>query len=222
MSGTSNAGNISKKILCCNILSGVVCNYGQKCLYAHSLSEQKIEPIRHKAYTIIKSKNDLSTIDLISDEKLFNTLLQLTKVCTLCNKNVCPGGYNCRHGAINYKNRICYDDFMYGNCKKYNCVSIHLTERGLIPFYKQKNKNYNPSVQQNKNNYVKYKFKRQLVNMSETEGILLTNNFINSQSVTTKKNNYDLNSSESDNEADIEKLIKYINESESDDETIFD
>ena len=128
----------NKKILCFNMLNNKKCNYGNKCVYAHGLSDQKIEPIRHKAYTIIKSVGDLSHIDLIADNKLYDTLIQLTKMCSLCNKELCPGGYNCRNGAINIKSKICYDDFMFGNCKRVNCLAVHLTIRGFIPYNKQK------------------------------------------------------------------------------------
>lgn len=130
--------NNNKKILCFNMLNYGKCNYGNKCDYAHSLAEQKIEPLRHKAYTIIKCADNLKNIDLITDKKLYETLLQLTKMCTLCNKNLCPGGYNCRNGAINMKSKICYDDFTFGNCKRINCLAVHLTKKGLIPYTKQK------------------------------------------------------------------------------------
>ncbi len=129
----------NKKILCFNMLNYGKCNYGNKCDYAHSLSDQKIEPLRHKAYTIIKSAENLKNIDLIADKKLYETLLQLTKMCSLCNRNLCPGGYNCRNGAINIKSKICYDDFMYGNCKRPNCLAVHLTKKGLVPYIKQQN-----------------------------------------------------------------------------------
>jgi len=82
---------------------------------------------------------NLSNIDLISDQKLHEALLQLTKMCSLCNKSLCPGGYNCRNGAINMKSKICYEDFMFGNCKRNNCLAVHLTQRGFVPFNRQKN-----------------------------------------------------------------------------------
>jgi hypothetical protein len=109
-------------------------------MYAHSLNEQKIEPIRHKVYTILRNDNDIKGLDLMNDDRLFNTLIELTKVCSYCLKKKCPGGYNCRNGAINMKYKICYDDLIYGNCMRYNCMSIHLTERGLVPYVVQKDK----------------------------------------------------------------------------------
>lgn len=129
----------SKKILCCNMLNYHKCNYAHKCMYAHSLLEQKVKPIRHKVYTMIKKTPDLSGVNLVADPKLCETLLLLTKVCQACSNGKCPGGYNCRHGAINIKNRICYEDFMWGECKKRpTCPSIHLTDRGLKPYNEQK------------------------------------------------------------------------------------
>lgn len=128
-----------KKILCWNMLNKKKCNYGNKCVFAHNLNEQKIEPLRHKIYSMIKYSNDLSNINLESDPNLYENLLQLTKVCSSCNRGLCPGGYNCRNGAINFKLRICYDDLVYGNCKRPNCHSIHLTERGLTPYNRKKN-----------------------------------------------------------------------------------
>lgn len=132
--------SISKKILCFNVTNGKQCTYGSKCMYAHSLNEQKIEPMRHKVYTILRNNNDLSKLNLINDSKLFNTMLQLTKVCMMCVKKICPGGYNCRNGAISTKFRICYDDLVYGNCKRQNCYCIHLTARHIIPYMIQKQK----------------------------------------------------------------------------------
>lgn len=133
---------LKKKVMCYNMLNKKKCDYGAKCVYAHSLSEQKIIPLRHKAYTIIKTVTDLSNINLVTDNKLYEMLLQLTKVCALCSKDQCSGGYNCRYGAINAKCKICYDDLVYGNCKKQCCQFIHLTEKGLVPYFKQKSKQY--------------------------------------------------------------------------------
>src|ERR1700722_17114726 len=42
-----------KKILCNNMLIRGKCNYGNKCLYAHNIYEQNVDPIRKKAYDII-------------------------------------------------------------------------------------------------------------------------------------------------------------------------
>ncbi len=137
----STDDNKTKRILCFNAIKGRVCNYGPKCMYAHNLSEQKIDPIRHKVYTILKNDNDLSNINLIKDRKLFTTFVQLTKICYHCSKNECHGGYNCRNGTVNQKYKICYDDLMYGNCRRLNCNGLHLSTRGLVPYYIQMNNN---------------------------------------------------------------------------------
>ncbi|QKF93877.1 zinc finger CCCH-type protein [Fadolivirus algeromassiliense] len=237
----------SKKILCVNIINKIKCNYGNKCMYAHSLNEQKIEPLRHKVYTIIKCADDLSNIDLVSDPKLYETLLQLTRVCMACSKGQCPGGYNCRNGAVSIKSKICYEDLVYGNCKKNNCTSVHLTDRGLVPYYKQKNKelkqndnsnnkysdgsdeSYN-NIYYKKNKYVNYK--KQLQNpkdksnklkeeLDNIKGILLTDTFLLSKFGTKQEPEDDDSSSEK--QEDIDKMIEYLNheDNDSDEESIF-
>lgn len=127
----------SKRILCYNYIKNKKCNYGVKCKYAHNLSEQKIDPIRHKVYVMLKNNNNLRKINLTKDKKLFNTMNELTRICYQCIKNKCHGGLNCRNGAININYRICKNDLLYGNCKRLNCKSIHLTDRKLIPYYSQ-------------------------------------------------------------------------------------
>lgn len=127
-----------KKILCYNIIQGKICRHGNKCMFAHSLSEQQIDSTRHTVYMMLKSSTDLSTLNLVNDNKLFNTMLSLTKVCISCLKKICPGGYNCKNGAINQIYRICHDDLIFGNCNRENCMSVHLTKRGLTPYSVQK------------------------------------------------------------------------------------
>jgi len=142
----------SKKILCHNMLNKQKCNYGHKCMYAHSLKEQKIDPLRHKIYTLITRTSELCHIDLINDNVLYENLLQLTRICSLCNKSQCPGGYNCRNGAISFEYKVCYDDLVYGNCKKRPiCQSVHLTDKGLIPYMKQKYHNEKKAIALNIN-----------------------------------------------------------------------
>lgn len=149
--------NNTKKILCYNIISGNKCNYGNKCLYAHSLSEQNIDPIRVQAYDILRSNNDLVDINLIENTALYDTLCQLTKVCSSCEKQTCSGGYNCRNGCISKSFKICYDDLVYGNCKYTKCNFIHLTSRNLVPYLKQKNKLKNEKIlQKGINTYKSY------------------------------------------------------------------
>ena len=43
-----------KKILCQNFIINNTCSYDTKCLYAHSLSEQKIDIKRKKIFELIK------------------------------------------------------------------------------------------------------------------------------------------------------------------------
>ena len=241
----------SKKILCFNMLNSKKCNYGNKCMYAHNLNEQKIESIRHKVYTIIKSADNLSNIDLINDAKLYEAMLQLTKVCTLCSKGSCPGGYNCRNGSVNVKSRICYEDLVYGNCKKYICQSVHLTEKGLVPYNKQKFKTKyldtdTDSSEESTNDSseitnddvdfgTKHRFYKYLKksNPSDHKNNKIKKELDNIKGVViTEKviltnfgkpfNNGNI-SSDSENDEDIEKMIEYLNDNnnDSDDESIF-
>jgi hypothetical protein len=224
--------NNSKKVICYNMLNNKKCNYGNKCMYAHSLNEQKIIPLRHKAYTIIKSVDNLNNINLVLDHKLYEMLLQLTKICAACSKDLCPGGYNCRYGAVNSKCRVCYEDLVYGNCKKHLCPSIHLTERGLVPYLKQKNKDKvteksSPSSDENNSdNRKKYnkrpydnKVKKELDNV---QGVLLTEKFILTH---FGKLSGTVSEADSDSELneDVDKMIKYLHDDNdnSDDESIF-
>jgi hypothetical protein len=208
----------NKKILCINILQNKRCNYGNKCVYAHNLSDQKIDIIRHKAYTIIKSNNDLQHINLLKDDELFNNLLKLTKVCSLCYKKICPGGYNCKYGAINYNCTVCYSDIMFGFCKRSNCYSVHLTKRGLIPRATQlkleRYKNRDDEYDQELNNIT---------------GTLLTEEFILSH---FNKTDEKLQQESESDEENVDDVIRYLNgieeeeldisveELESDDDTI--
>ena len=119
-----------KTILCINILTNGSCGYNDKCLYAHSYSEQKIEPTRKYIYDILNNTNKLD-IDLSVDNKLLKAMTVFTKVCRECEKNNCSGGYNCKYGAINSNYQICYKDLYYGVCENQNCKFIHLTSRGV-------------------------------------------------------------------------------------------
>lgn len=122
-----------KKILCKNINNIGKCIYNNKCLYAHSLEEQNVEPIRVQAYNMIKKNEDLSQIDLSKSKHLYNNLLSLTKECQLCLDKKCTGGYNCKHGVCEKKYMICQTDLNKGTCDG-NCGKKHLTEKGLIPY----------------------------------------------------------------------------------------
>lgn len=122
-----------KKILCQNVITYGSCIYGQKCLYAHHLSEQKIENIRKLAYDMIKSNNDLHHINIAHNKPLYNVLSSLTNICDNCKENKCTGGYNCKHGACKEEYRICLIDLNKGTCHG-RCGKIHLTDKGLVPY----------------------------------------------------------------------------------------
>lgn len=157
----------NNKILCTNMIKYRKCDYGYKCVFAHSLSDQKVDSLRQRAYNIIKNKYDIKTLDLISDRNLLKTFIELTTTCSSCSTNNCIGGYNCKHGAINKKYTICYTDMMRGTCNA-NCGYMHLTKLGLVPYSTQKKKldlsssSYSP----NNNNYY---------NMYEETGNNITN-----------------------------------------------
>ncbi|CAH6421589.1 Hypothetical protein KVN_LOCUS364 [uncultured virus] len=238
-----------KRILCYNIINNKICTYSTKCMYAHSLSEQKIDSIRHKVYTLLKNNSSLTDLDLINDNKLYRTLLELTKLCSMCIKKMCPGGYNCRNGAININFRVCYEDLMFGNCKKINCTSLHLTTRGLISYNFQKDIKYkNLDKFENKdedifikntdnyfntssskyqniqtdNNCYKKKYGRTKNILTDIPGILLTEKFLMTHF--NGKEHDLLISSESESDSKIEEIINYLNESLSEDsinESIF-
>ena len=215
--------NKTKRILCNNILNNKGCTYGDKCMYAHNLTEQKIDPIRHKVYTIIKNKTDLKNINLISDPKLFDTFIIQTKVCNGCVKGICPGGYNCREGTIDNKTRICYDDMMYGTCKNTDCNSIHLTNRGLKPYILQKkifatptkkninylNKSVNCWNKPNKNIYTHKKVNNKKSD-DDLNGVILTDKFF-MMYLNKNHNNYNTFQELESPDDDTETIIKYLN-----------
>lgn len=124
-----------KKLLCNNVITTKSCCYGSKCMYAHTLEEQQIDINRKKAYDILFSNSDLKHINFQNDISLFRSLRDLTKQC---EKKYCTGGYNCKHGICGDSNKqyiICIQDLEYGDCLNKNCSFVHLTKRGLNPFY---------------------------------------------------------------------------------------
>ncbi len=127
-----------KKILCNNFLNSIACKYGNKCAYAHSYDEQILDYPRKLAYDMIEIMNDLSEIDITSPEnkELYKVLLILTKTCNDCDKCKCAGGKNCKYGVYTRKLQVCYYDLTYGNCPNSFCKLIHLTKKGLKPFYR--------------------------------------------------------------------------------------
>lgn len=141
----SDINNKRKKILCRSVLLNTQCKWGSNCSYAHNLEEQKKESLRKIAYDIITSESNLSYINLETNNNLFNTLLTLTNVCSLCEAHQCQGGYNCSSGAISKQHQICKDDLLNGKCDNPLCTKKHLTKRGLkiIKSYNQTNTNKN-------------------------------------------------------------------------------
>ncbi len=130
-----------KKLLCKNIIEYKQCEYNNKCLYAHSLTEQQIDLNRKQAYDLF-TLSDLSHINLSNDKNLYKILLLLANICQKCTLDICQGGYNCKYGAISQKYKICLSDINYGKCYNNLCLSFHPSQRGLIPYFKtQKQQN---------------------------------------------------------------------------------
>jgi hypothetical protein len=140
--------DIKKKnqVLCKNMITAGICRYGDKCIYAHSLDDQYVNPDRKYAYDIIKNISQLENIDLIKNKEIFYILKQLTKSCQKCIINQCAGGYNCKYGVFDKQYQICHHDLISGRCLNTECEFIHLTKKGLVPY---KIQNYN--IRQNHN-----------------------------------------------------------------------
>lgn len=123
-----------KRVLCYSYVTQGECPYGIKCVYAHTIKEQNIDPLRKKVYDILNSNTPLNDIDFVHDIELYKTFLQLTRTCYGCENNMCVGGYNCKKGAIDLEHTICYDDMYNGECQYGDtCDKIHLTKRRLVP-----------------------------------------------------------------------------------------
>jgi hypothetical protein len=200
-----NNSNNLKKLLCNNYLEYGKCNYGNKCLYSHSLNEQKVEIIRKKAYKILNEYLEFNNIDktviteINENRELQKSLLQLTKICNECLLGKCPGGYNCKHGAINEKYHICYND-LTDECLDLTCTMIHLSKFSI-------------SIN-NKKNY-KNKINNNIVGKLLTEMFFKQNN--DEMSITS-------DSSESMSDASFDRINNYLNDSPSEnpyDESIF-
>lgn len=181
-----------KKILCNNKLKYGNCNYGSKCMYAHSLSEQHIEPLREKVYNIIKS-NTLLDGQLKNDNELVKTLILLTKVCEECVNKTCPGGYNCKYGACDKKYQICYNDLMFGKCTVHLCDLVHLSLRGFEPLKQTKPK---PQTKQT------------TVQVIPNPTLLTSDFFLTLNNLANTKEEDDL----SESEESIEQIGRYLNQ----------
>lgn len=121
-----------KKMLCQNIIEKKPCNYGSKCLYAHSIEEQNVNGNRKIAYDYIINNKDMSDIDLSQKEDLFSSFKELSRTCEKCIMSLCTGGYNCKYGSCKKEYTICLRDITIGNCDG-SCNKKHLTKNGLKP-----------------------------------------------------------------------------------------
>lgn len=130
-----NVKDKHKHMLCKSIISKKQCHYGQKCLYAHSLEEQKLNKVRDRAFKLIRGDIDASKVNIFQERDLYKTLLSLCELCTKCNEGKCTGGYNCREGAFDKKYVVCSLDLNKGKCTDSDCYKVHLTERGLKPYF---------------------------------------------------------------------------------------
>jgi hypothetical protein len=86
------------------------CTYGNKCSYAHSLSDQTISDNRVLLYKIILDRS-------ICDYNL-NNVQDINLLCELCNgcrNGICFGGFNCKHGVCDRTFKICRND-LNGEC----------------------------------------------------------------------------------------------------------
>ena len=147
-----------KKLLCYNIVNNFNCLYKYKCMFAHSLDEQKKEDYREYTINMIVKWDNLSVINIVENTELFEDLLLYTKECKACINNKCPGGYNCKFGSCLKELKICYNDLMYGKCYNLLCTDkinkkcingIHLTEKKLIPYFQRINGNLNTNSNSN-------------------------------------------------------------------------
>lgn len=200
-SNNKDNNNNNKRILCMSIISSKYCIYGPQCSYAHSLDEQRVFSLRKKAYNIILDNSDLSKINLYENNDLYNELNTLSNLCSLCDKNKCTGGYNCKYGVFNCKYQICLDDLNFGICKHKNCQRIHLTNRNLTPY-----------------NIIK-KIKKKENNIFLKNKKLLTDDYSNIY-IDSFSSNSDSNS---ENDKIIKKTIMYLNRDDdnNDEESIF-
>lgn len=125
-----------KNMLCKNMISKNTCHYGNKCLYAHSLEEQKMSDIRKKAFQLISGEINADTVNIYVNRDLYKTLLSMCDVCEKCVDGKCTGGYNCREGVYDKKYVVCRSDLNNGTCDNINCSKNHLAKKGLKPYFK--------------------------------------------------------------------------------------
>jgi hypothetical protein len=152
-----------KKLICYSILSNKTCNYGSICAYAHNLAEQNIDSDKMDIYRIIFDKHLMNFFvgTNAKTDDIYKKLLFYTYLCKKCKSNKCTGGYNCKYGAFNASIKLCKNDLLTGQCLNKivdidmdqniidkitdieksdsykGCINgHHLSERGLLPYYK--------------------------------------------------------------------------------------
>ncbi len=217
----------NKKILCYNMINTSKCNYGSKCVYAHSLKEQKLDDNRIIAYELISGEKKF-TSDIYENKDLMKILFILTSICQQCIKKICPGGYNCKYGVFDIKNRICYTNLIsYANptkgfCNDNLCSKIHLIKKPDKPKSPTNDVLNTPNIRKPDTKII-------LTNKHDLNGILLDENFflnINKNKYLHNDNNYDSDSSDQSedlNESTKSAIIDYLNTISDDDyeESIF-
>lgn len=127
--------NKYKMILCTNMIFNNDCVYKKKCLYAHTIEEQKTTKIRQIIYNMIDNNNidniDLNYKNYDKMTELYDELFVLTKLCHACSRNNCKGGKNCNNGAYLSKYVLCYDDLYNNNCVNSWCNDYHISKLGV-------------------------------------------------------------------------------------------
>jgi hypothetical protein len=216
-----------KKLLCYNIVNNNECLYKTKCMFAHSILEQKKEDIREYLYSLINIDEDLSTIDININKELLNELIIYTKECRNCILKKCPGGFNCKFGTCLKELKICYNDLIYGKCFnnlrdeislegksiKRCCNGIHLTEKKLIPYQQRLNNELNLSelsIFVNDYNYG-------INNKFNTISLLLNDNTINKVKYLLKYNNKNINNAKINFYKDSDNNSESLNDNDSSD-----
>jgi hypothetical protein len=194
-----------KKILCKNINDIGKCIYNNKCLYAHSLEEQNIEPIRETAYKMIKTDIDLSHVDLSKNRYLYNNLQALSKLCQHCEEKKCTGGYNCKHGACDKIYVVCLTDLNKGTCEG-GCNKIHLTLKGLIPYGTSIVKNMKTKIQIPKASIINEDFFRKLSINAEKVNSLNNIQYNKENDTKHQEINHSHNTTDNKSENDINDL----------------
>lgn len=129
----TDVDNKSKRLMCNNILKTGKCCYGNRCVFSHTLKEQRKDPNRQIVYDIISKKNNDYTYDdlkTIYDKEIIKIFYLFTKKCSLCEQNKCPGGYNCVTGTISQQYVLCINDLNNGCCSDNKCKKIHLSKKG--------------------------------------------------------------------------------------------